>query len=268
MAWLERDVRTGNYKVGFRVGNRKVKKSVQTSSRIEAKELLAVVEQTLRAVERGWVSVPPAVDLGDFLLSGGRLAGPLQLPDKLLLSDLFQAYFASLPEGNLEPNTVSGMRQHERQLYRFLGKSFDVRLLTTADLQRYIEKRSTEPGIRGRKVTPTTIKKAIVTLRTVWNWGVATGQLSNRFPNRGLKYPKANEKPSFQTWKETEQQIAGGGLSDVEVADLWDCLVLTLPEVDQLLRHVNETARQPWVYPPCAWPRIRAFGGVRSSGRA
>src|SRR5688500_95114 len=106
MAWLERDVRTGNYKIGFRVGNRKVKKSVQTSSRIEAKELLAVVEQTLRAVERGWASVPPGVDLGDFLLSGGRLAGPVQLQEKLRLSDLFDAYFASLPEGNLEPSTI------------------------------------------------------------------------------------------------------------------------------------------------------------------
>ena len=106
MAWLERDVRTGYYKVGFRVGNRKVKKSIQTSSRIEAKELLGVVEQTLRAVERGWVAVPPGVDLGEYLLSGGRLAGPLQLPDKLRLSYLFEAYFASLPVGNLAPRTI------------------------------------------------------------------------------------------------------------------------------------------------------------------
>lgn len=262
MAWLERDARTGFYKVGFRLGGRKLKKSVQTGSLNEAKEALGIVEQTLRAIERGWVTIPFGIDAGDFLLSGGRLTAALQLPNTLKLSALFDAYFSCLPEGNLEHSTISGMRQHERQLYRILGKSLDVRQLTTADLQRYIEKRSKEPGRRGRKVTPATIKKAIVTFRTVWNWGVEHGHVSGRFPNRGLKYPKATEKPPFQTWKQIEQQIARGGLGAAEEADLWDCLFLTLPEIAELLRFVNGHARQPWIYPAVC---VAAHTGARRS---
>src|SRR5690606_24882618 len=47
-----------------------------------------------------------------------------------------------------------------------------------------------------------------------------------------------------------------------EVADLWDCLFLTLPEIDQLLHHVNAVARQPWVYPAVC---MAAHTGARRS---
>lgn len=262
MAWLEQDKRTGYYKIGFRLGERKVKKSLKTGSQTEAKDALGVVEQTIRAVERGWLFIPPGVDVGDFLLSGGRLTVAVALPRLLMVGYLFDAYFASVPGGSLEASTIAGMRIHERQIYRILGRSFDVRSLTEADMQRYVEKRSKEPGRRGRKVTTTTIKKAIVTLRTLWNWGVKNGHLTGCFPNAGLKYPKAKEKPPFQTWGEIEQQIARGGVSDAERADLWDCLFLTLPEINELLGFVKGHARQPWIYPAVS---LAAHTGARRS---
>ena len=65
------------------------------------------------------------------------------------------------------------MRIHEGQLYRVLGKTFAVQKLTPSDLQRYVDRRLKDKGLRGRKVTPTTIRKAVITLRTLWNWGVS-----------------------------------------------------------------------------------------------
>ena len=59
------------------------------------------------------------------------------------------------------------------------------------------------------------------------------------FPNRGLVYPKTDEKPPFQTWEEIERQIARGGLSAAEQKDLWDCLFLTLPRS----RNFSSTSR-------------------------
>ena len=53
-----------------------------------------------------------------------------------------------------------------------------------------------------------TIRKEIASFRAVWNWGVRAGLLSGTFPNRGLVYPKTDEKPPFQTWEEIERQIA------------------------------------------------------------
>jgi integrase len=163
------------------------------------------------------------------------------------LKNLIDAYFAALPVGNLEESTLEGMRIHERHLYRLLGEKQPVQAITTTMLQTYIAERSTEGGLRGRTVTPATIKKAIVTLRTAWNWGVQTGMVTGRFPGDGLKYPKAQEKPPFQTWAQIERQIKHGGLSEADEADLWDCLFLTMPEIRDLLTYVRSHCTKPFV---------------------
>jgi integrase len=262
MAWLEQDPRTGVFKVAVRLADGKFKRSLKTTKRRDAESLLGTVESTLLAIERGWLTVPDGADLGDFLISGGKSAAPLTVPRTLKLSELFQRYFESLPEGSLEDSTLYVMRLHEKQLYCFFGKSFAVQKLTTADLQRYVDKRSKDKGRRGRKVTPVTIKKAVITLRTVWNWGVKHSLVAGRFPHSGVKYPKLAEKPPFQTWPEIEQQIVRGGLTDAEQADLWDCLFLTLPEIAELLKYVREHARHSFLYPMFA---VAAHTGARRS---
>ncbi len=107
-----------------------------------------------------------------------------------------------------------------------------------------------------------TIKKAVITLRTVWNWGVNNTLVSGRFPHSGVKYPKLSEKPPFQTWPEIESQITRGGLSNAEQADMWDCLFLTLPEISELLTDVKANARHPFIYPMFA---VAAHTGMRRS---
>jgi hypothetical protein len=62
--------------------------------------------------------------------------------------------------------------------------------LSLADLQQHVDRRSKKPGLRGRKLSPATIRKEIVTLRTAWNWGVQTGLLGGRFPMKGLRFPR------------------------------------------------------------------------------
>lgn len=249
MAWLELDNRTGHFKLGLRLNDRKIKRSLQTENRREAETIRGTVEHTLQAIERGWTTVPDGVDVVDFLITGGRVPAKPTVQKDLTLADLFKSYFENLPSGSLEDSTINGMRIHEGQLYRVLGKKFAVQKLTTLDLQRYVDRRSKDKGMRGRKVAPTTIKKAIITLRTLWNWGVNHGLLTGRFPHAGVKYPKPSEKPPFQTWQEIEQQIARGGLTEAEQADLWDCLFLTLPEIAELLAYVKQHARHPVIYP-------------------
>lgn len=94
-----------------------------------------------------------------------------------------------------------------------------------------------------------TIKKEIVTLRGLWNWAVQRDKLQGRFPSNGVRLPKSAEKPPFQTWDEIERQIARGGLSEAEQADLWDCLFLRLEEIAELLEYVRLSARHPFIYP-------------------
>jgi hypothetical protein len=106
----------------------------------------------------------------------------------------------------------------------------------------------------------------VASFRACWNWGVQSGKLQGAFPKKGLKYPKAGEKPPFQTWEEITRQVARGGLTPAEEGDLWDCLFLTLPQIDELLGFVKEKVVVPFLYPlfaeaaaplmacPFAWP--------------
>ena len=74
-------------------------------------------------------------------------------------------------------------------------------------------------GIRGL-VSPGTIKKEIITLRTTWNWGVQFGLVTGKYPNKDLRYAKVDEKPPFQTFAEIERKLHG--LSKKQIAELWD----------------------------------------------
>jgi integrase len=51
------------------------------------------------------------------------------------------------------------------------------------------------------------------------------------------------------TWPEIEHRVGLGGLTGAEQDELWDCLFLTLPEVEQLLEHVKRNAAHGWIYP-------------------
>jgi hypothetical protein len=66
MAWLEQDNRNGTFKLGIRLSDGKVKRSLQTNDRREAESIRGTVEQTLNAIERGWTTVPEGVDFVDY----------------------------------------------------------------------------------------------------------------------------------------------------------------------------------------------------------
>lgn len=178
------------------------------------------------------------------------------------LREIFEAYLCSLPDGGLEQCTLRDIVFHERLLCTVFGESFELQTLKPADLQRYIQYRTKGCGFAVRKVAPTTIKKPLTTLRTVWNWAVNNGHLTGRFPNYGLKYPKGNEKPGFHAWKEIERRIARGGLSQSEKADMWSGAFLTLSDIEELLAFVKQQARHPVIYPMFAFA---AHTGCRRS---
>src|SRR5262249_36840955 len=86
--------------------------------------------------------------------------------------------------------------------------------------------------------------------------------LSGPFPHRGLKYPKTSEKPPFQTWEEIERQIQSGGLDAAQQRELWDCLYLTPPQIEELLAFVQAHAAHGFLSPMFAFA---AHTGARRS---
>jgi integrase len=247
MATLEK--RCGKFRVIFYYSSRRFARSLKTKSEREAVASVARLEDNLRRVELGLLSLPDGADVPSFLLSDGRIEAKPLLPTISSLHEFIENYFDSIPAGSMEDTTVAGMRIHVAHLEQVLGKAFPIHSLEAAHLQNYIEKRSKGKGIHGRSLSAATIKKEIVTLRTIWNWSLHMGFVKKAFPNRGLRYPKLTEKPPFQTYAEIERRVRRGGLTPAQEADLWDCAFLSLSEVADLLLHVKQHALQPFLYP-------------------
>jgi integrase len=246
MASLEE--RSGRFRLIFRHGSRKFQHALETRDRREAEACLARLEENVRLLERGRLVPPPGADLPVFLLSDGKLASRPEVGPVLTLADLFDRY-RSTQQGALEDSTLATIGTHMGHLTATLGAKFPVQGLSPADLQQHVERRARARGLRGRPLSPTTIRKEISSFSAVWTWANRMGLVVEPFPNRGLTYPKLGEKPPFRTRAEIERQIERCGLAAEEQRDLWDSLFLALPEVEEVLELVRSQARHPFIYP-------------------
>src|SRR5271166_1813459 len=217
MAWLEEHPTSGHFKICFRWGGRKLKKTFKTTSRKDADAALARFEENMRLLERGRIELPPGADIGTFLMSDGKLASkpsPMPLPRPLTLGELRDAYVAVHSNGAMEANSLDTVRMHLRHVAVTLGETFAVGTLEGGHLQGHIDRRARK-RYRGRPLSAVTLRKEVASFRACWNWGAQAGKLQGMFPSRGLRYPKTDDKPPFQTWAEIERQIARGGLTAV-----------------------------------------------------
>jgi integrase len=250
MASLEK--RNQTYRIVFMYGGKRHGFSLKTGDRREAETLAGGVEKTLMRIEQKLLRVPPGVEIVAFVQNDGRIEDetePTPEAETFTFAQFRSRYLATHEGGGMEGDSLRTVRIHLNHLAVTLGERFPIRTLATSDLQSHITRRAAVKGAGGRRLSPTTIRKELATLRAAWNWGVHMGLVSGHFPNRGLVFPKADEKPPFMTWQEIERRIQGGGLSAKQQAELWDALFLTLPEIEELLAYVRTTARQPWIYP-------------------
>jgi integrase len=250
--------RNGSFRLLFMFRGKLHSFTIGKVSADEAQSKADQVEYLLMRLGQGYEHIPLGCDIVTFLKHDGKPPDHIEHePDApLTLKVLRQKYLDTHSGGTLEEITLKGIKQHFGHWEKTLSQHFPIRELTLADLQKHVDRRRKMAGVRGT-VSPATIKKEIVTLRAVWNWGVAFGLLEGKFPAQGLRYPKADEKPPFLSRAEIERLIANGG--DEE---LWNCLYLTLPEIAELLEHVRQNAAHPFIYPMFA---LAAHTGARRS---
>jgi integrase len=241
--------RNGSYRVLFLHFGKRHTFTLGKVSEKEAQAKSAQVDYILLRLKQKLIELPPGVDIVTFMELDGRppddeQAVPKRVPTTLAV---LRDRYLETHRGALEATTIDGMQLHFKHLVLTLGERFPVQELSLSHLQEHAERRKRMKGIRG-KVSSATIRKELVSLRTAWNWGVHMELVSGRFPSlKRVKMPKPEEKPHFQTRAEIERQI--GSLDKKQIAELWDAMYLTKPEVDELLAHVKTTAMQPWVYP-------------------
>ena len=289
MASLQQEP-TGVFHIVVRINGKRFKRSLATKSESQAILNRDEITEMIDLVKRGKVQVPDNVPIIDFVLSGGRLPAPKPIASKepkptatksesasLSLTKAFDQFLDSIPSGNIEDDTIKMLKIHQRHLLRILKPSFDLTKLTGQKLQSYINKRSKEKtqyfldkadrksgkaNSPRKPISATTIRKEVTTLGSLWRWAATIPLVSGPFPNRGLRYPKTDEKPPFQTWAEIERQIEVGQLNFHDSDTLWDCLYLRSSEIDQLLNYTKQNANYDFVYPMFA---MAAFTGARRS---
>ncbi len=269
---------TGMFHVVVRIEGKRYKRSLQTKIASEAACKRDEIQETIDLIKRNRIQVPDGVRIIDFVMSGGQTPTQkkphiIESPAPLSMQSLFDQYFESLPNDAIEESTLGTMQIHRRHLLRIFKSSFDVRSLNGKQLQQYVNQRSkentqffvdrTNDECEARtQVSATTIKKEIVTLGAIWRWALAMEIVTGPFPNRGIRFPKTQEKPPFQTWDEIERQLRQGGIDPGEAECLWDCLYLRKSEILALLKHVDSSANYPFIYPMFA---MAAFTGARRS---
>jgi integrase len=247
MAALE--LRNKTYRVVFMYAGKKYGYSLETGDSDIAEALRGGVEKTLMLMGQNLLKLPDGADLIGFVKAGGKVEEPPPaIPERLTLGKLTDSYLDSHANGAMEENSLATVRMHLGHFTRTLGEKFEVQGLTLEHLQRHVDAR-VKKRYRGRALSPVTLRKEMATLRACWNWGAHGGKIHGHFPSRGLKYPKGEEKPPFQTWEEIERRIESGDLTEREQDELWDSLFLTLPDVEELLCFVKENAAHPWIYP-------------------
>lgn len=241
MAGLQQ--RNGSYRILFRFHSKQHVFTLGKVSSQEAETKSAQVDYLLLRLKQGLIELPSGCDIVTFLQHDGkppqsRTGSSDSSNEQITLSSLRDRYLETRSNGTLEANTLATIRLHFGHLVRLIGESFPMAELTLSVLQEYVNKRA-------KSVSSVTVRKELSTLRAAWNWGELFNLTSGRFPNKGLSYPKTDEKLPFMTFDEIQRRIAAGG----DHKKLWEYLYLRSEEVIELLNHVKQVETLPWVYP-------------------
>jgi integrase len=236
--------RNGSYRVLFCHHGKLHTFTIGKVEKDEAENKVRQVNYLLMRLKQRLIVLPDSTDIVTFIEQDGKPpdTGPT-LPDAprqaATIGHLKDRYLSTHANRTIEANSLNTCKLHLSHFARFLGAGFPLGELSMAKTQEYVNHRARA------KISPVTIRKEIATLRAAWNWGQPMGLTSGSFPSKGLRYPKADEKPPFMTMAEIQRQIAGGGDQDT----LWEALYLQADELAELLAHVKQKAPYPWIYP-------------------
>ncbi|MGH7867778.1 MAG: tyrosine-type recombinase/integrase, partial [Candidatus Dormibacteraceae bacterium] len=236
--------RNGSYRILFCYHSKLHAFTIGKVKEDEAKSKARQVDYLLMRLKQRLLILPDGTDIVTFVEHDGKPPhiGPTLVDtprQAITLGNLKDRYLTTHANGTIEANSLDTCKLHLGHFARVLGEGFPLGELSLAKMQEYVNHRSKA------KISPVTIRKEIATLRAAWNWGDPMELTSGRFPSKGLRYPKADEKPPFMTMAEIERQVAAGGDPDT----LWEALYLQASELAELLAHVKGKAPYPWIYP-------------------
>jgi hypothetical protein len=161
------------------------------------------VERAIHGLTTGMLQIPPGVDPGDFILSGGSLKQGLRRVKKCpSLSEWIADDMGS--QAHKAASTAYTEAVHLRNLAKKLGAkvALPVDRLVHRDLESYIQVRVSE-----RKAS--TVDKERTTIIGLFRWAVAHGHLDTSPANDLSPIQGEVDLPAFRTPAELERTIGG-----------------------------------------------------------
>jgi integrase len=235
------DQKNGVFVIRFRHGGKQFKKSLRTRDQTDAVGALHLVQHTIYRLTTGQLEIPPGVDPGDFVVSGGKVIAPPPAADpptapSVSLAALIEKYLAA--QFTKAESSVGTERTHLNNLKSVLESLADrpCNEITHGHLTTFLQQRR-------EKRAADTVKKERMTVRHLFAWACAEGILTK---NPASDLPKikggGDRKGKFRTITEIEAIVQRGELNPEQQAALWDCLYLEPVEIDGVLRLVRERA--------------------------
>ncbi len=260
MAWVE--TRGKSFRLSFRFNDRLHRVNLKSPDRRDAEACRVRLEENLRLVERGRITVPSGADLGLFLITDGKLEKGVEIVRMPTLGDIVRRYQETFTKGAKEEITRRMEDIHLAHLIRIIGGKRPLSEITTGIIQQFIDARSREKH-NGHPIKAKTVKKAVATLRYVWNWSFRQGQAPMRFTGCDLIYAKEKQAEPFRTYEQIQAIITRSpGLTRRRLRELWDGLFLNPVEVADVLDHVKQRTSTTWLYPFLV---VAAHTGARRS---
>lgn len=249
------DQRNGIYNVRFRLDGREYKKSLKTRDREDAAAALHGVEQTLHLLRIGKLVVPPEIDAGDYVVTGGAVK---RLADRAKLPSLAQAVTEYLDSMNhvLADTYHDSQRTHLGHFTKYL-KSRAERMIDRVvrdDVEDHLQDRLS-------RVDSSTVEKERITLRRFFAWAVDRQYVVASAAEGIARLPSGRDLAPFRTMEEIEAIVKRGGIGDERaIARLWERLFLSPSQIADLLRVVRNNAAQTGSWQLHA---VTAYTGMR-----
>jgi hypothetical protein len=161
--------------IRFRYSGKEYKKSLKTRNPGAADAARHLIELTIHRLLTGQTVIPPSVDPGDFILSGGTLQKPVEPPVKAVAPPstrkLTDEYCDQKPL--MAPSYHYSQRMHLRHLVRHLGTRADLPCdqISFRDLDRYLKTRLADRH-------PNTAERERVTFMQFYKWVLKQGMLT------------------------------------------------------------------------------------------
>lgn len=242
MASIHRDDRTGNWIIAFRYGGRQFHRSCGTDSRADARTVESNVEETIRMLGQGRLTMPDGADVPTWIMSGGKIEQKHELI-RAAFSKVSDDYFAAQTDKKAA-STLKAEEIHIRHLKRVL-KSATLDRIDLSMMSKYEKHRRKKDGVIGK-----TIRKELVTFRQIWAWAKLHKLTDKRCPIYGeddkwaIKLAKSDDVEVFMPWETIESRIKKGGDES-----LWKWLFLDSDQVSEFLGFVKQNSDTDFLYP-------------------